>query len=50
LRIAQARAVSNGELQSLLEWISSSATNNDEVVREHLQRWVPEYTPTPNGH
>jgi FlaA1/EpsC-like NDP-sugar epimerase len=50
LRIAQARAVSNGELQSLLDWIGSSQTNSDEVVREHLQRWVPEYTPTSNGH
>jgi FlaA1/EpsC-like NDP-sugar epimerase len=50
LRIAQARPVSNGELQSLLEWIGSASTNSDEVVREHLQRWVPEYTPTLNGH
>lgn len=50
LRIAQARAVSNGELQSLLEWISSNTTNSDDVVREHLQHWVPEYTPTLNGH
>ncbi|MFZ2162812.1 MAG: nucleoside-diphosphate sugar epimerase/dehydratase [Sideroxyarcus sp.] len=50
LRIAQARAVSNGELQSLLEWIGSNQTNSDEIVREHLQRWVPEYTPTSNGH
>jgi FlaA1/EpsC-like NDP-sugar epimerase len=50
LRIAQARAVSNGELQSLLEWISTNTTISDEVVREHLQHWVPEYTPTSNGH
>ncbi len=50
LRIAKARPVSNEELQSLLEWISSDTTNSDEVVREHLQRWVPEYTPTLNGH
>ena len=50
LRIAQARPVSNGELQSLLEWVSSNSTNSDEVVRKHLQHWVPEYTPTLNGH
>ena len=50
LRIAQARAVSNGELQSLLEWVSSDTTNSDTVVREHLRHWVPEYTPTLNGH
>jgi len=37
-------------LQSLLEWIGSDTTSSDEVVREHLQRWVPEYTPTLNGH
>jgi FlaA1/EpsC-like NDP-sugar epimerase len=49
LRIAQARAA-NGEMQNLLEWISSNTTNSDDVVREHLRHWVPEYTPTSNGH
>ncbi|MBU1425717.1 MAG: polysaccharide biosynthesis protein [Gammaproteobacteria bacterium] len=49
LRIAQARAA-NGEMQELLEWIGSNSTCSDEAVREHLRRWVPEYTPTSNGH
>ena len=49
LRIARARAA-NGEMQNLLEWISNNSTCSDEAVREHLRRWVPEYTPTLNGH
>ncbi len=50
LRIAQARAVADDELQSMVAWINSNTTNSDEAVREQLQHWVPEYTPTPNGH
>lgn len=50
LRIAQARAVADDELNSMLAWIGSDVANSDDVVREHLRHWVPEYTPTPNGH
>ncbi len=50
LRIAQARAVSANELQSMVDWVSQDTAHSDEEVREHLQHWVPEYTPTPNEH
>ena len=50
LRIAQARAVANEELQSMVAWINSNTTSSDDAVREQLQHWVPEYTPTANGH
>jgi FlaA1/EpsC-like NDP-sugar epimerase len=50
LRIAQARQVAVGELQSILEWVNTNKSHTDEVVRERLQRWVPEYVPRSNGH
>jgi FlaA1/EpsC-like NDP-sugar epimerase len=50
LRIAQARAVSADELQTLVDWVSHDVPHADDAVREGLRRWVPEYTPTPNGH
>ncbi len=50
LRIAQARAVANGDLDGLLEWVGSNASNCDETVRSQLRQWVPEYTPASNGH
>jgi FlaA1/EpsC-like NDP-sugar epimerase len=50
LRIAQARQVADIELQAMLDWVSSSSTYSDEIVRERMQQWVPEYTPTSNGH
>lgn len=49
LRIAQARAVSQNELQSLLDWVGNDVPHPDDEVRASLRRWVPEYTPTPNG-
>lgn len=49
LRIAQARSVKNDELNALLEWVSADAVLPDEVVRQGMQQWVPEYTPTLNG-
>ena len=49
LRIAQARQVAASELQDMLDWISTDTANTDEVVRERLRRWVPEYTPASNG-
>jgi FlaA1/EpsC-like NDP-sugar epimerase len=50
LRIAQARQIVAAELQAMLDWVNTDSANTDEVVRERLQHWVPEYTPTPNGH
>lgn len=50
LRIAQARQVAADEFNALLDWVKTEQTNSDEVVRERLQHWVPEYTPTSNGH
>ena len=49
LRIAQARTVSDSEMQNLLGWINSDMASTDKEVRERLHDWVPEYTPTPNG-
>ena len=49
LRIAQARTVSDSEMQNLLAWINSDMANTDKEVRERLHDWVPEYTPMPNG-
>jgi FlaA1/EpsC-like NDP-sugar epimerase len=45
LRIAQARQVESGELAQLHDWISSADTVADELVRNGMRRWVPEYTP-----
>ncbi len=50
LRIALARAVADAEFHELLKWVAGDSAKSDEEVREHLRRWVPEYTPTPNGH
>ncbi len=48
LRIAQARAVVESEVQELREWITAPTTHDDEDVRQRLRHWVPEYTPTSN--
>lgn len=48
LRIAQARTVESGEFQALLSWIQNDIATSDDTVRERLQHWVPEYTPSPN--
>jgi FlaA1/EpsC-like NDP-sugar epimerase len=45
LRIARARIVTADELQTMLAWVSADAGVTDEEVREHLRKWVPEYTP-----
>ncbi len=47
LRIARARAVAEAEIQDCLTWINDDTAKSDDEVREHLCRWVPEYTPTP---
>ncbi len=50
LRIAQARPVDAKELHALQAWISTETILPDEAVRAGMQQWVPEYTPTLNGH
>jgi FlaA1/EpsC-like NDP-sugar epimerase len=50
LRIAQARQVATAEFEAMLVWVNTDQANSDQVVRERLQHWVPEYVPTPNGH
>ena len=46
LRIAAARSVSGNELEEMLKWIADPATQDDDVVRQRMKSWVPEYTPT----
>ena len=48
LRIAQARTVSETELQALLEWIATEAIVADKDTRERMRQWVPEYMPATN--
>jgi FlaA1/EpsC-like NDP-sugar epimerase len=50
LRIAQARSVADDEFQALLDWVQNDFAKSDDEVRIHLRHWVPEYTPTSNGH
>ena len=47
LRIARARAVDNDFLPKLLVWLNETS-QSDEMVREILTRWVPEYRPALN--
>ncbi|UCV02369.1 nucleoside-diphosphate sugar epimerase/dehydratase [Dechloromonas denitrificans] len=47
LRIARARAVDDDFLQKLRPWLAE-ACQSDEMVREVLMRWVPEYHPALN--
>jgi FlaA1/EpsC-like NDP-sugar epimerase len=49
LRIAKARAVAVAELQALQDWVSTDAALADEVVRQGLRQWVPEYKPPSGG-
>ncbi|HEX5364146.1 MAG TPA: nucleoside-diphosphate sugar epimerase/dehydratase [Gallionella sp.] len=49
LRIAQARQADAAWLEQLLKWTEAS-TMPDDQVRNALVEWVPEYTPTSNGH
>jgi len=48
LRIAQTRTVVDGEFLALLNWIDDASGKADDEVRERMQQWVPEYTPTAN--
>ena len=43
LRIAKAREVDPGWLNSLLDWLSVDRIPSDAEVRRDLKRWVPEY-------
>lgn len=45
LRIAQARAVPAEWLHELLQWMNSSATQDDAEVKQALVGWMPEYVP-----
>jgi FlaA1/EpsC-like NDP-sugar epimerase len=47
LRIARARAVDDDFLSNLLVWLAETQ-QSDELVREVLTRWVPEYRPALN--
>jgi FlaA1/EpsC-like NDP-sugar epimerase len=51
LRIAQARGVNAAWVTELLAWANTSdQTWPDAEVKQRLQYWVPEYTPTSNPH
>jgi len=45
LRIARSRPVASGFLEALSAWLDQGGPVSDEMVREGLHRWVPEYTP-----
>ncbi len=51
LRIAQVRGLNAEWVTELLAWANTSdRTWNDAEVKQRLQHWVPEYTPTSNAH
>jgi FlaA1/EpsC-like NDP-sugar epimerase len=50
LRISKARHVAADQFQAMLDWVNADSSNTDSVVRENLQHWVPEYTPTLNDN
>jgi FlaA1/EpsC-like NDP-sugar epimerase len=46
LRIAKVRPPENGSLmEELCDWLEHRESATPSAVREHLQRWVPEYRP-----
>ena len=45
LRIAGSRPVASGFLDPLRAWLESNAPVPDDIVRQRLVDWVPEYTP-----
>lgn len=45
LRVAKAREADAEEVTAMLGWISTTESADDEVVREKLMCWVPEYRP-----
>jgi FlaA1/EpsC-like NDP-sugar epimerase len=51
LRIAQVRGLNAEWVTELLAWANTSErTWTDAEVKQRLQHWVPEYTPTSNAH
>ena len=48
LRISKARHVAADQFQAMLDWVNVDTSSTDSIVRENLQHWVPEYTPTSN--
>jgi FlaA1/EpsC-like NDP-sugar epimerase len=46
IRIGQARAVKIDEMNKLLDWINNSNSYSDNVVKDHLRKWIPEYKPS----
>jgi FlaA1/EpsC-like NDP-sugar epimerase len=51
LRIAKVRAPQNGALlEESCRWLDERQQTSVEAVKELLQRWVPEYTPTPGNN
>lgn len=45
LRVARARQGDTREVDRFIQWISSTTTADDDVVRSKLKEWVPEYQP-----
>ncbi|PLK49138.1 nucleoside-diphosphate sugar epimerase/dehydratase [Uliginosibacterium sp. TH139] len=45
LRVARSRLVATDLIQQVEAWLLQTASPSDGVVRDMLQRWVPEYTP-----
>ncbi len=43
LRVAKAREVATGFLESLTSWLNQDRMPDDSEVRRDLKRWVPEY-------
>jgi FlaA1/EpsC-like NDP-sugar epimerase len=46
LRIARARAVEDGWLEALVDWLQQAGSPEDREVRSALVQWVPEYCAT----
>ncbi len=47
LRIARAREVEAPWLAEVMPWLLQTSNLPDDLVREELRRWVPEYEPAP---
>jgi FlaA1/EpsC-like NDP-sugar epimerase len=47
LRIARAREVEAPWLAEIMPWLLQTSNLPDDVVRQELHRWVPEYEPAP---
>jgi len=43
VRIARARTVDDGWLDTLVAWLQQAGSPEDRAVRSALARWVPEY-------